>query len=97
MIAFYDDMRCEVEYDGYNPITDQHELTVFVPEYLSADDEMDLATQITDLFVSNVLKPALRDMFSKFGLPAGIVLTQDYDLLVGFELIGNKNVQPYQN
>ena len=97
MIVFFEDMRCEVEYDGYNPITDNHELTVFVPEYLSLDDEMDLATQLTELFVSNVLKPALRDMFSKFGLPAGIVLKQDYDLLVGFELIGDKNVQPYQN
>ena len=97
MIVFFEGMRCEVEYDGYNPCSDQHELTVFVPEYLIEDDEIDLTIQLTDLFARDVLIPAARDTFARLGLPAGIVLKQDYDFLVKFELIGDKNVQPYQN
>lgn len=90
----YGGVHCKVDYDGFNLVSGCHELYIATPIVLSDDDCNDLANQVANVFIEDVLKPALRDSADNMGLPEGITLHSFCAINV---TIGMENVQTYAN
>jgi len=90
----YGGVHCKVDYDGFNPVSGCHELHITTPIVLSDDDCDDLANQVANVFIEDVLKPALQDSADNLGLPEGITIHSIAAISV---TIGMQDVQTYAN
>jgi len=90
----YEGIQCSVEYDGYNPLTEAHEVTVNIPLEFDLRDIDDLSDQVSELFLHDVIEPALRASYQAMGLPDTVIVHKFVQICV---IIKAGYVQTYKN
>jgi len=96
MITFlYEGIQCGAEYDGYNPLSEAHEVTVNIPLEFDLRDIDDLSAQVSDLFLHDVIEPALRASYQAMGLPDTVIVHKWVQICVIVK--AGTHVQTYKN
>ena len=90
----YEGIQCAVEYDGFNPLTEAHEVTVKIPLEFDLRDCDDLSDQVSQLFLHDVIEPALRASYQAMGLPDTVIVHKWVSICV---IIKAGYVQTYKN
>lgn len=90
----YEGFQCSVEYDGYNPLRAAHEVTVTIPLEFDLRDCDDLSSQVSQLFLHNVIEPALRASYQAMELPDTVIIPKFISICV---IIKAGHVQTYKN
>jgi len=91
----YEGIQCAVEYDGFNPLTEAHEVTVNIPLEFDLRDIDDLSAQVSELFLHDVIEPALRASYQAMGLPDTVIVHKFVSICVIVK--GGAHVQTYKN
>jgi len=91
----YEGIECGVYYDGYNPLTEAHEITVSISLDFDLRDCDDLSDQVSDLFLREVIEPALRASYQAMGLPDTVIVHKFVSICVIIKVGGY--VQTYKN
>lgn len=91
----YEGIQCSVEYDGYNPLTEAHEVTVNIPLEFDLRDIDDLSAQVSNLFLHDVIEPALRDSYRAMALPDTVIIHKWVSICVIIK--AGAHVQTYKN
>ena len=91
----YEGIQCAVGYDGYNPLTGAHEVTVNIPLEFDLRDIDDLSAQVSDLFLHDVIEPALRASYQAMGLPDTVIVHKFVKICVIIK--AGAHVQTYKN
>jgi len=91
----YEGIQCAVGYDGYNPLREAHEVTVMVPLEFDLRDIDDLSAQVSNLFLHDVIEPALRASYRAMGLPDTMIIHKFVSICVIVK--AGAHVQTYKN
>lgn len=91
----YEGIQCAVGYDGYNPLREAHEVTVTIPLEFDLRDCDDLSAQVAELFLHDVIEPALRASYQAMGLPDTIIVHKFVKICVIIK--AGAHVQTYKN
>jgi len=91
----YEGIQCRVTYDGYNPLREAHEVTVNIPLEFDLRDIDDLSAQVAELFLHDVIEPALRASYQAMGLPDTIIVHKFVQICVIVK--AGAHVQTYKN
>jgi len=91
----YEGVQCAVGYDGYNPLRGAHEVTVNIPLEFDLRDIDDLSAQVAELFLHDVIEPALRASYQAMALPDTIIVHKLVSICVIVKAGGH--VQTYKN
>jgi len=91
----YEGIQCSVEYDGYSPLRAAHEITVSIPLEFDLRDIDDLSAQVSQLFLHDVIEPALRASYQAMGLPDTIIVHKLVSICVIVK--AGAHVQTYKN
>jgi len=91
----YQGIQCSVTYDGYNPLREAHEVTVNIPLEFDLRDIDDLSAQVSNLFLHDVIEPALRASYRAMGLPDTIIVHKWVNICVIVK--SGAHVQTYKN
>ena len=94
MILLYDGIQCSLGYDGYNPLREAHEITVSIPLEFDLRDIDDLSAQVSELFLHDVIEPALRASYRAMRLPDTMIVHKFVAICV---IIKAGYVQTYKN
>lgn len=92
--VLYEGIQCSVEYDGYNPLREAHEVTVNIPLEFDLRDCDDLCAQVSQLFLHDVIEPALRASYQAMRLPGTLIIHKWVSICV---IIKAGHVQTYKN
>ena len=91
----YEGIQCAVGYDGYNPLREAHEVTVTIPLEFDLRDIDDLSAQVSELFLHDVIEPALRASYQAMGLPDTVIVHKFVQICVIIK--AGAHVQTYKN
>lgn len=91
----YEGIECGVEYDGYNPLREAHEVTVSIPLEFDLRDCDDLSAQVAELFLHDVIEPALRASYRAMALPDTVIIHKWVSICVIVK--AGAHVQTYKN
>jgi len=91
----YEGIQCSVEYDGYNPLRGAHEVTVTIPIQFDLRDIDDLSAQVSELFLHDVIEPALRASYQSMGLTDTVIIPKFISICVIIK--AGAHVQTYKN
>jgi len=91
----YEGIECGATYDGFNPLTEAHEVTVKIPLEFDLRDCDDLSAQVSQLFLHDVIEPALRASYQAMGLPDTVIVHKWVSICVIIK--AGAHVQTYKN
>ena len=91
----YEGIECGVTYDGFNPLTEAHEVTVNIPLEFDLRDIDDLSDQVSELFLHEVIEPALRASYRAMALPDTVIVHKFVQICVIIKV--ESRVQTYKN